>query len=218
VRGLGRAAVVGVVGAVLVLVSAAYAGAAGAKPKPHGNTPSCSSLLSAAKLDEAHYGTANPTIGKYSGVKVYKTRKWYYPYNKAELAAGSDCFYLWTLAQTPADYQGFFAPPGPTVPGADMIVGSDLSLKSFDKGRAEAEADGTGDPGAFNPGHVKKFGFGRAAKAAYLEDAYPGTGPTYNNIAIYVLTKRNNYFAVYAWDASLPQLENIAKTVLKTGF
>jgi hypothetical protein len=219
VTGFSRAAVVGVVGAALVLVFAANAGAAGAKSKPHGKTPSCSSLLSATKLDESYYGTANPTTGKFSGVKVYKTRKWYYPYNKAQSAGGSDCFYLWTLAQTPADYQSLFAPPGPTVSGgANMIVGSDLSLKSFNRGRAAAQADGTGDPGAFNQGQVRKFSFGRAAKAAYLEDAYPGTGPTYNNIAIYVLTKHNNYFAIEAWDASLPQLQNIAKSVLKTGF
>jgi hypothetical protein len=216
-----RAALAGVA-AVLVMVAVAVptsAGAALSKSKPHRATPLCSTLLSATKLDEAYYGTANPTTGKYSGVKVYKTRKWYYPYNKSESASGSDCFYLWTLAETPADYQGLFAPAGPTVTGgADMIVGSGLSLKNFNKGRAEAEADGTGDPGAFNPGHVRKFSFGRAAKAAYLEDAYPGTGPTYNNLAIYVLTKRNNYFAVYAWDATLPQLENIAKTVLKSNF
>jgi hypothetical protein len=29
-----------------------------------------------------------------------------------------------------------------------------------------------------------------------------------------VLTAHHNYFAVYAWDASLAQLKNVAKTVL----
>jgi hypothetical protein len=218
VRGLSRGAVVAGVGAILVLAFAvvtASAGAAGAKSKPHGSNPLCASILSATKLNQAYYGTANPTTGKYSGTRVYKTRKWYYPYNKNQSQAGSNCFYLWTLAETPADYQGFFAPAGPTVPGAYLNVGFGLSLKSFDKGRAEAEKYGTGDPGDFNQGAVRKISFGRAAKAAYLLDAYSGSGPTYNSLGVAVLTKRNNYFSILAWDATLPQLENIAKTVLK---
>jgi hypothetical protein len=205
--------------AMLVIACAAIAAcvgasAASAKPTAHTN-PSCAQLLSAAKLDQAYYGSAQPTMGQYSGVRVSKSRKWYYPYNKPQAQTGSFCFYTWTLAQTPADYQALFAPAGPTVPGADMVVGFNLSLKSFNAGRAEAEQFGTGEPGAFNPGHVRKISFGRAAKAAYLEDSYSGTGPTYNNLGVSVLTKHNNYFAIEVWDATLPQLENIAKTVLK---
>jgi hypothetical protein len=205
--------------AILVIACAAFAASVGAtaataKTARHTN-PSCAQLLSAAKLDQAYYGDAQPTVGRYSGVRASKSRAWYYPYNKPQSQTGSFCFYTWTLAQTPADYQGLFAPAGPTVPGADMAVGFDLSLKSFNAGRAQAQQNGTGEPGDFNPGHVRKISFGRSAKAAYLLDSYSGTGPTYNNLGVCVLTKHNDYFAIYAWDATLPQLENIAKTVLK---
>jgi hypothetical protein len=43
---------------------------------------------------------------------------------------------------------------------------------------------------------------------------YTGSGPTYNYLAVYVLTRHHNYFAVYAWDASLAQLENVVSKVL----
>jgi hypothetical protein len=88
-----------------------------------------------------------------------------------------------------------------------------LSTKGFKAARSAAQNGGVGLPSDFTAGHVRSMRLGSGTQA-YIEDSYSGTGPTYNNLAIYVLTSHHDYFAVYAWDASLAQLKSVANTVL----
>lgn len=177
--------------------------------------PTCSQILPASKLNRALYGGApgGPGAGRLGGVKVSKDKKWVYPYNRAQRQTGSYCEYLWPTSQVPADYQALQGPPtGPTL-GADVIVGFQLSTKGFRAARSAGQRFGVGLPSDFTAGQVRSLRLGSGTQA-YIEDSYAGTGPTYNNFAIYVLTSHHNYFAVFAWDASLAQLKNVAHTVL----
>jgi hypothetical protein len=198
----------------LALVSAATGDIATAA-RTQVRHPTCSQILPASKLNGALYGGApgGPGAGRLGGVRVSKDKKWVYPYNRAQRQAGSYCEYLWPTSQVPADYQALQGPPsGPTL-GADVIVGFQLSTKGFRAARSAAQNDGVGLPSDFTAGHVRSVRLGSGTQA-YIEDSYAGTGPTYNNLAIYVLTRHHNYFAVFAWDASLAQLKNVAHTVL----
>ena len=166
-------------------------------------------------MNLALYGATGPGVGRFSGVLVNKTKKWYYPYNLPQAQQGSLCSYVWQAKDVPADYQAGQGPPTGPTDGAALIVGFRLSTKSFDKGRASAQADGVGTPTDFPaPGDVHSLNLGHSALAAYEEDQYPGTGPTYSELGVYVLTRHHNYFAVYAWDANLAQLKSVIRSVL----
>jgi hypothetical protein len=214
VIGQGAAASVGVLAIALTLVSAAV-GEVATIAKSHVGHPMCGQILTAKKFDQALYGAApgGPGAARLSGVKQYKSRKWIYPYNRPQPQAGSYCDYLWQPGQVPADYQALLgAPSGPTL-GADMVVGFQVSTKTFRANRSAQQSGGGGTPSDFPPGRVHTLHLGSGTQA-FDEDTYSGTGPTTNSLAIYVLTAHHNYFAIYAWDASLAQLKNVAKTVL----
>lgn len=205
---------VGASAALFVLTSAAV-GDATARARSHRRNPSCGQILPAQKLDQALNGGEGPAAGSFSGIKLSNTKEWYYPYNRPQHQQGSDCFYVWQASAVPADYQAAFgAPTGPTTGGGDIYVGFGLSTKSFKKGRAAAQSVGVGEPSDFPSGGVHSLDLGHAVLGAYLEDDYPGTGPTSNGLAAYVLTRHHNYFAVYVWDASLAQLKNVVDEVL----
>lgn len=200
--------------AALALGSTA-AGSTATLAASHAHSPSCSQILPVQKLDKALFGAApnGPAVARFSGLRVFKGKKWYYPYNRGQAQAGSFCEYLWQASDVPADYQASFGPPsGPTL-GADVIVGSGLSTKNWQTGKASAESVGVGQPSDFPPDSQHSLHLGSGTRA-FDEDTYTGTGPTYNDIAVYVLTRHHGYFAVYAWDATLAQLKNVAATVL----
>jgi len=214
VIGKGAAASVGVLAIALTLVSAAV-GEVATIAKGHVRHPTCAQILPAKKYNQALYGAApgGPGAARLSGVKVYETRRWIYPYNRSQTQVGSFCDYLWQIGQVPADYQAELgAPSGPTL-GADMVVGFQVSTKTWRANRSAQQSHGGGTPADFPPGRVHTLHLG-AGTQAFDEDIYSGTGPTTNSLAIFVLTAHHNYFAIYAWDASLAQLKHVAKTVL----
>jgi hypothetical protein len=215
-RFIGKSAVatVGLLAIAMALVSAAV-GDAATIARSHVGHPTCAQILPAVKFDQALYGAApgGPGGGRLSGVKESTSKKWIYPYNRPQRQAGSYCDYLWQPSQVPADYQALQGPPsGPTL-GADLVVGFQVSTKTWRANQSAQQSGGGGTPADFPPGHVRPLHLGSGTQA-FSEDTYSGTGPTYNNLAIYVLTAHHNYFAVYAWDASLAQLKNVARTVL----
>jgi hypothetical protein len=212
--GKSTIAAVGSLAIALALVSSA-AGDFAAVARSHVAHPTCSQILPAAKFNEALYGASpgGPGAGRLSGVKQSESRKWIYPYNRSQPQVGSYCDYLWQISQVPADYQSLQGPPsGPTL-GADMVVGFQVSTKTWRANRSAQQSVGGGTPSDFPPDHVRPLQLGSGTQS-FLEDTYSGMGPTYDNLAIYVLTAHHNYFAVYAWDASLAQLKNVARTVL----
>jgi hypothetical protein len=215
-RFIGRsiAATAGSLVIALALVSGA-AGSTATVAGSHVRHSTCGQILPATKLDRALYGATpgGPGGGRLSGVKIFKSNKWIYPYNRPQPQAGTYCDYLWQPSQVPADYQAVLGPPtGPTL-GAELVVGFQVSTKTWRAARAAAQSGGVGVPSDFPAGHVRPLHLGSGTQA-FAENTYPGTGPTSNNLAVYVLTSHHNYFAVYAWDASLAQLTNVAKTVL----
>jgi hypothetical protein len=215
-RWLGSVGLAGVV-ALALAPGVASAGTRSATiTRSHARHPTCAQILPTSKFNRALRLPTGSATGTFSSVVVRHTSEWYWPYNRPQAQPGSQCGYYWAANAIPADFQSIYPTLVGTGPvgGANLILGFGLSLKDWRRGRAAAQQSGVGSPADFNPGAVHALNLGHAVAAAYLEDEYSGTGPTYSSLGVYVLTRHHNCFEVYVWDATLPQLKTVIKTVL----
>jgi len=125
----------------------------------------------------------------------------------------SACWDEWTQSQVPADEIAIYGTPTGNTQGGALEVVYGMPSSHWRWLKADIDAGGAGDPQPMPPHADSPLNLGKGSRA-FLESVYSGTGPTYNTIEIYALSKHHNYLALYFWDATLAEDVAFAKQVL----